>query len=180
MIPIRFYYSLCFILLTTPAFAQSLQLSFRLYDAQQEIISPFRFESEVECYTQKGLQRGLVLQKRLKFDERSYHFLYQTEFRPGTVERLYFVLAEDTLVLQLAPLDYSNVVIDELQITQGLIQWQKEDFTLLEELSKPGRRSYTLWAAKLEAKAKEKFLSLPKHLERLRLSNFMQILHSRN
>lgn len=167
------------ILLSLPLFAQNLNISFRLYDKNDELISPFRFETEVECYSQLQQQNALLLQKRLKFDERSYYFLYQTEWIEGQEEEIFFVLETDTLCLRLQSLETNNIVIDQLNIEQGEILLEKDQFTALEAVSKPEHKRYTFWASKIEPQSKKKWISLPKRLRRVRFSNFMQILHSR-
>jgi hypothetical protein len=167
------------ILFCLPIFAQNLNLSFRLYDKNEELISPFRFETEVECYSQMQQQNALVLQKRLKFDERSYYYLYQTEWIEGQAEQVFFVLGEDTLSLQLEHLKTNNIVIDQLIIKQGEIVLAAEQFRALETISKPEEKRYTFWADRIEPKTIKKWINLPKRLRRLRFSNFMQILHSR-
>lgn len=167
------------ILLSLPSFAQNLNISFRLYDKDKELITPFRFETEVECYSQLQQQNALVLQKRLKFDERSYYFLYQTEWITGQEEEIFFVLDTDTLCLRLQPMKTNNIVIDQLNIQQGEIALQADQFTPLEAVSKPEQKRYTFWATEIKADKNKNWIKLPKRLKRLRFSNFMQILHSR-
>lgn len=178
-----YFYPILFFLLTanfaTAQLNGSLHLSFRLVDSSGHFFNHYQFETSIEMYAGISQMNALVHQKRLHFDDRSYYFNYETD-KPGKIaERIYFIKGKDTLIVELPKTKANYIIIDALELSNGLVILTEKNGKSMTGNTSPGRSSVVLLFEAVERELEPEGLSIPKNMTRVRFSNYMEVLNSK-
>ncbi|MCP4438434.1 MAG: hypothetical protein GY810_05775 [Aureispira sp.] len=93
-----------------------MRWSFRLYDNNDQLITPYRFVTEVQFYSLYSYP-PFIYRKKLVFDDRTYYYLFQEDKFPEA-DRFLLIYQQDTMYLEF---NHSTgiTIMDSIKIRKG-------------------------------------------------------------
>ena len=103
--------------------------SFRLYDKEDKLITPYRFVTEVEFYSLYSYP-PFIYRKKLIFDDRTYYFLFEEDKFPD-LDRFLVIHKQDTMYIEFNH-SVGITIMDSIKITSGHYTFEKTDLKKVE------------------------------------------------